>query len=92
MVNFRAELGWTTHGHSGVDVNLYAYGPMASELAGNRENTEIGEFIIDVLGLDLSAVELPSIISTRSENKRPITDSFEDRERKYHSKAIHHDL
>lgn len=26
MVSRRALIGWTTHGHTGVDVNLYAYG------------------------------------------------------------------
>ena len=26
MVSKRALIGWTTHGHTGVDVNLYAYG------------------------------------------------------------------
>ncbi|KAJ1950454.1 vacuolar alkaline phosphatase [Linderina macrospora] len=52
----RAQLGWSTHGHSAVDVNLYAHGKDAHLLAGNHENTDIGHFIIDMLGLDLQAV------------------------------------
>ena len=35
-------MGWSTHGHSGVDVNLYGYPPdLTKELFGNRENTEV---------------------------------------------------
>ncbi|KAJ3310583.1 hypothetical protein HDV04_004927 [Boothiomyces sp. JEL0838] len=49
-----AGLGWATHGHSAVDVNLYAYGPRADELRGNHENTDIGHFIIRTLGLKLT--------------------------------------
>ncbi|KAK9763495.1 vacuolar alkaline phosphatase [Basidiobolus ranarum] len=56
MVSIRAQLGWTTHGHTGVDVNLYAYGSHSQELAGNRENTEIGEFIQNFLNLDLDSI------------------------------------
>ncbi|KAJ1933817.1 vacuolar alkaline phosphatase, partial [Linderina pennispora] len=52
----RAQLGWSTHGHSAVDVNLYAYGRDAHLLAGNHENTDIGHFIAEMLGLDLQAV------------------------------------
>ncbi|KAI9260263.1 alkaline-phosphatase-like protein [Sporodiniella umbellata] len=53
MVSIRAQLGWATHGHSGVDVNLYAYGRGSQRLAGSHENTEIGKFITESLGLDL---------------------------------------
>jgi alkaline phosphatase len=53
MVSRRASIGWTTHGHTGVDVNLYAYGPHAPRLAGNHENTDIGNFISAVLRLNL---------------------------------------
>ncbi|KAG1057362.1 hypothetical protein G6F43_000792 [Rhizopus delemar] len=53
MISIRAQLGWATHGHSGVDVNLYAYGSGADTLVGNHENTQIGEFITESLGLNL---------------------------------------
>ncbi|KAJ1845751.1 vacuolar alkaline phosphatase [Coemansia sp. RSA 2708] len=52
----RAQLGWATHGHSAVDVNLYAYGKDAHLLRGNHENTDIGDFIVQTLGLDLDQV------------------------------------
>jgi len=57
MVSRRAQVGWSTHGHSGVDVNLYGYPPdLTKELFGNRENTEIGQFIVDTMDIDLDIV------------------------------------
>ncbi|KAI8967139.1 alkaline-phosphatase-like protein [Mycotypha africana] len=56
MVSLRAQLGWTTHGHSGVDVNLYAYGAGAELLIGSFENTEVGEFITKALDLNLTDI------------------------------------
>ncbi|GAB5593525.1 vacuolar alkaline phosphatase [Umbelopsis nana] len=53
MVSVRALIGWTTHGHTGVDVNLYAYGTESDKLRGSHENTDIGDFISEYLGLDL---------------------------------------
>ncbi|WAR57658.1 hypothetical protein PtB15_8B711 [Puccinia triticina] len=57
MISRRTQVGWSTHGHSGVDVNLYSYPPdLTKELFGNRENTEIGQFIVDAMEIDLDIV------------------------------------
>ncbi|KAI0217240.1 vacuolar alkaline phosphatase, partial [Massospora cicadina] len=56
MVSRRAHLGWTTHGHTGVDVNLYAYGNQVEGLVGYHENTYIGEFMASFLQADLQAI------------------------------------
>ncbi|KAI9033740.1 alkaline-phosphatase-like protein [Phycomyces nitens] len=56
MVSRRALLGWATHGHTAVDVNLYAYGYQSEKLRGNHENTDIGDFIAEQLKLDLEDV------------------------------------
>ncbi|KAI8319233.1 alkaline phosphatase-like protein [Martensiomyces pterosporus] len=56
IVSKRALLGWTTGGHTGVDVNLYAYGRGSSQLYGNHENTDIGDFMAKYLGVDLDHV------------------------------------
>ncbi|KAK5110644.1 hypothetical protein LTR62_005684 [Meristemomyces frigidus] len=51
MISRRAQLGWSTHGHSGADVNIYSSDPVvARRLQGNHENTEIGEFLAWYLG------------------------------------------
>jgi alkaline phosphatase len=44
-------VGWSTHGHSAVDVNLYSYGTGSEKLRGNHENTEIYNFIKQGLGI-----------------------------------------
>lgn len=43
LTSRRAQLGWSTEGHSGVDCNLYGYprSLVAKTLGGNRENTEV---------------------------------------------------
>eukprot|EP00732_Lithocolla_globosa_P002999 Lithocolla_globosa_v1_NODE_2210_length_2108_cov_17.727228.p1 type:complete len:499 gc:universal NODE_2210_length_2108_cov_17.727228:2064-568(-) len=53
LVNSRALIGWSSHGHSGVDVNLHAYGNGVSiqDLIGSRENTQVGRYLWDTLGL-----------------------------------------
>ncbi|KAK0531969.1 hypothetical protein OC834_002488 [Tilletia horrida] len=67
LMNWRAHLGWSTTGHSGVDVNLYTYiakkwskrrpiSDRISDLDGNHENTWIGTWTADLLGLDLQSV------------------------------------
>ncbi|KAF9435646.1 hypothetical protein BGZ76_005811 [Entomortierella beljakovae] len=57
-VSRRALLGWTTLGHTGVDVNLYAEGDndAVKELRGNRENTDIGATMSTFLHVDLDYI------------------------------------
>lgn len=57
MVSRRSQTGWSTHGHSAADVNIFASDPRAaSPLVGNHENTEVGEFLRSYLGVDVAAV------------------------------------
>lgn len=56
MTSIRAQIGWTTHGHTAVDVNLYAYGKDIEYLRGNHENIDIGDYIVDYLNLDLDTI------------------------------------
>ncbi|MTI85712.1 MAG: alkaline phosphatase [Firmicutes bacterium] len=51
MISKRANLGWTTSGHTGEDTVLYAFGPESP--AGVLDNTEIARTITQALGLDL---------------------------------------
>ncbi|GAA6006938.1 hypothetical protein JCM11491_001447 [Sporobolomyces phaffii] len=57
-VSRRAQVGWSTAGHSGVDVNLYAYGHNSTGLQGCVENTQVGEFIAHTMGLNLDVVTI----------------------------------
>lgn len=57
MISRRSQTGWSTHGHSAADVNIYSSDPeAAAALAGNHENTEVGEFLRNYLGVDVDAV------------------------------------
>ena len=68
IVSLRAQIGWTTHGHSAVDVNIYAHtnspaikAKLASSkayhgLSGNHENIEIGAFMEDITGSNLNHI------------------------------------
>jgi alkaline phosphatase len=54
-LNRRAGLGWTTRGHTGIDVGLYAFGPGAEAFRGAHTNAAIGRALARALGLDLAA-------------------------------------
>ncbi|PVU97955.1 hypothetical protein BB561_000169 [Smittium simulii] len=51
-----ANIFWTSLGHTGVDVNVYAKGKYTDELRGNLENTDIGNWLTKVLQVDVDAV------------------------------------
>ncbi|MBF7074824.1 alkaline phosphatase [Glaciecola sp. MH2013] len=50
IIDARTNTGWTTSGHTGVDVEVYAFGPGSENFAGNLNNTDIAEKIFAVLG------------------------------------------
>ncbi|KAJ5888208.1 Repressible alkaline phosphatase [Penicillium taxi] len=57
MISRRAQIGWSSHGHSAVDVNIYASSKKdAWPLLGNNENTDVGSFLADYLDLNVAAV------------------------------------
>ncbi|CAN6630525.1 repressible alkaline phosphatase [Trichomonascus vanleenenianus] len=63
MVSVRSQTGWSTHGHSAVDVNLYGFGnteramkEVHKQLSGSNENTDIGAFMWSYLDVDQSAI------------------------------------
>ncbi|KAF2653481.1 alkaline phosphatase-like protein [Lophiostoma macrostomum CBS 122681] len=57
MVSRRSQTGWSSHGHSAADVNIYSSDPKAAlALVGNHENTEVGDFLRDYLGVDVESV------------------------------------
>ena len=56
MVARRAALGWTSYGHTAVDVNLYAFGPGRERFIGHHDNTAVGVLLADLMGFDLQAL------------------------------------
>ncbi|MFJ5761585.1 alkaline phosphatase [Neobacillus sp. NPDC093182] len=49
IINARSNTGWTTSGHTGEDVNVYAYGPGSECLKGQIDNTDHAKVIFDIL-------------------------------------------
>lgn len=49
IYNARSNSGWTTSGHTGEDVGVYAYGPMHTRFAGLIDNTDHAKSIFDIL-------------------------------------------
>jgi alkaline phosphatase len=57
IVSRRSQTGWSTHGHSAADVNIYASSREdAAPLVGNHENTEVGKFLRDYLNVNVEAI------------------------------------
>lgn len=56
MISRRAAIGWTTGGHTAVDVRLHAAGVGSEQLAGNHDNTFVGRIIEQMLDLDLDGL------------------------------------
>jgi alkaline phosphatase len=51
----RVRVGWSTGGHTAVDVGLYAFGPGSERFRGLHENTDVSRLIASLLRLDLDA-------------------------------------
>jgi alkaline phosphatase len=49
IINKRSNTGWTTDGHTGEDVNVYAYGPGSEQFKGQIDNTDHAKFIFEIL-------------------------------------------
>ncbi|KAJ2786006.1 vacuolar alkaline phosphatase [Coemansia javaensis] len=89
-ISDRAMVGWATHGHSAVDVNLYAYGRDADQLRGNHENTDIGAFVERVLGLDLAAVTSDIKHERTRQDTAPAKDAWLGRRYQYRDLDAQH--
>ena len=52
LISEPAGVGWTTGGHTAVDVGLYAFGPGAGLFHGRMVNAAVGRALFDALGLE----------------------------------------
>ncbi len=49
IFNIRTNTGWTTGGHTGEDVPVYAFGPSRERFMGQIDNTDNAKIIFDLL-------------------------------------------
>jgi alkaline phosphatase len=54
MLSKRARIGWTTSGHTGADVSLFAYGP--AKPTGLLDNTDVGKAVAAAMGIAFPAL------------------------------------
>ena len=50
IINQHSNTGWTTHGHTAVDVETFAYGKGSEKFRGVLDNTQIAKKMFEVLG------------------------------------------
>ncbi|MDG2393681.1 MAG: alkaline phosphatase, partial [Thalassotalea sp.] len=46
----RTSSGWTSSGHTGVDVPVYAFGQGYTEFSGFQDNTDIAKKLFKLMG------------------------------------------
>ena len=56
--NDKSHTGWTTTGHTGEDVNTYAYGPGSEKFKGNIDNIDNAKNIFDSTFLFSCSIEI----------------------------------
>jgi alkaline phosphatase len=49
--SYPARIGWSTGGHTAVDVPIFAYGPGSELIGGVMDNTEVGLALWEALGI-----------------------------------------
>ena len=67
MISERANIGWTTNGHTGEDVPLYIYAPEGCEkLGGLVDNTDVANYMAKLFGIELSDVTRMLFVPVRT--------------------------
>jgi alkaline phosphatase len=64
MISSRSNIGWTTTGHTGEDLFVYAYGN--TQNLGTLENTDLAKLSAKAMGFDLKKLE--SVLFTPAES------------------------
>ncbi len=49
IINKRSHTGWSTHGHTAVDVQTFAYGKKSKKFRGFMDNTDISKKLFEVI-------------------------------------------
>ena len=59
ILNNRSGIGWTTTGHTGIPVPVYAFGTRATLFSGNYDNTDIFFKLASAMGLEVGPAPSP---------------------------------
>lgn len=61
LIDKRSNTGWTTSGHTGVDVQVFATGPASTLFHGHQDNTDIANKLISLLPKEQAKPKSPSL-------------------------------
>lgn len=65
MISKRANIGWTTTGHTGEEVTLYSYLPGNQRLTGVIDNTDIAKYAATAMNVNLEEATLKLFVPVR---------------------------
>ncbi|WAM33856.1 alkaline phosphatase [Caldicellulosiruptor morganii] len=63
MISKRSYIGWTSNDHTGEEVVLYAYHPNGYVPHGVIDNTEVCDYMAEIMGIDLGSFNENAYIS-----------------------------
>lgn len=66
MISKRANIGWTTGGHTGGDVTLYSYLPGDYRVVGTLDNTSIAKYCAQAWNIDLNKTSARLYVDAKS--------------------------
>ena len=74
FLDVKTNTGWTTSGHTGVDVEVFAFGTGAEQFAGQIDNTDIAKKIFALISGNVagSKVDTKAIMSSSDKNNSNI--------------------
>ena len=54
LISKKASVGWTSEGHTGVDIPVYAYGPQSYNFVGLLENTDLPKLMAEAMKIEFN--------------------------------------
>lgn len=66
IISRRANIGWTTGGHTGEEVTLYTYAPHNDRIWGTLDNTDFARIAAAVWDLDLEEVTRQMFVNAKA--------------------------
>lgn len=77
LISQRALVGWSSSAHTGVDVQLYAFGPQSTMFSGLIDNTDIPKLMAKAMNIEFGHIGKPDRPSlTRISGKDRYTTSI----------------
>lgn len=74
FIDGKTNTGWTTSGHTGVDVEVFAFGAGANRLSGKIDNTQIAHTIFSLLARDAAQAEQAIAVPASAADSNPNCD------------------